>query len=77
MMTKELLKKLAYWAGLSKEVREAVEYSVREGKEECELWLTDNTTTKKYLELLGFEVEIISKEGITKEYIKISWKNLN
>lgn len=77
MMTKELLKKLAYWAGLSKEVREAIEYSVREGKEKCELWLTDNATTKKYLELLGFEVEIISKEGITKEYIKISWENLN
>lgn len=76
-MTKELLKKLAYWAGLSKEVREAIEYSVRIGKEECELWLTDNTTTKNYLELLGFEIEIISKEGITKEYIKISWKNLN
>ena len=77
MMTKELLKKLSYWAGLSKEVREAIEYSVREDKTSCELWLIGDNVSKKYLKLLGFEVETVSKEGLTKEYITISWKKLN
>lgn len=76
IMTKDLLTLLSLWAGLSKEVKEAIEYSVRSERMECELWLTEDTTTKKILNQLGFDVEIISKEGLSKEYIKISWKNL-
>lgn len=75
-MTRKQLKLISLWAGLSKEVREAIEYSERGGKSECELWIVSNSETKKILGTLGFEVEVITKEGIIKEYIKISWSKM-
>lgn len=75
-MTKKLLVLLSLWGGLRKEVREAVEYSVRLGKSSCELWISDDDQEKKSLKQLGFEVEVITKDGISWEYIKISWTNL-
>ena len=76
MMTKDLLKKISLWSGINKEIREAIEYSVREGKTECELWINDDTSSRKYLKELGFEVEVIVQEGLTRKYINISWRNL-
>ncbi len=75
-MTKELLRKISLWAGLNKEVREAIEYSVREGKTECGLWFNDDTSSKRFLKELGFEIEVVVREKITLEYIYISWGNL-
>ena len=75
-MTKNILLLFSLWAGLSKEVREAIEYSVRQGKTMCELWVSDDLETIKTLQKLGFEIEVITKEGIVKRYITISWKNL-
>ena len=74
-MTKNLLRLISLWAGLSKEIREAIEYSVREKKTVCELWINDETS-RKILEELGFEIEVITKEGLTKKYITISWSKM-
>ena len=78
MMTKEFLLVVSLWAGLSKEVRAAIEYSVREGKTGCELWLDINDpSTKKILEKLGFEVERVSIDRPTRrEYLTITWDKL-
>ena len=76
MMTKDLLKKISLWSGINKEIREAIEYSVRERKTECELWINDDTSSRKYLKELGFEVEVIVQEGLTRKYININWGNL-
>ena len=76
MMTKKYLKLISLWAGLDKEVREAIEYKQREGKSECELWISSYSEIKKILKALGFEIEVITKEGIVKEYIKISWDKM-
>ena len=46
-MTKDLLRKISLWSGINKEIREAIEYSVREGKTECELWFNDDTSSKR------------------------------
>ena len=75
-MTKDLLKKLSLWSGVKKEIREAIEYSVREGKTECELWINYDAASKRFLNELGFEIEVIVKEKLTWEYIHISWENL-
>lgn len=75
-MTKDLLKKLSLWSGVKKEIREAIEYSVREGKTECELWINCDAASKRFLNELGFEIEVIVKEKLTWEYIHISWGNL-
>ena len=75
-MTKELLRKLSLWAGLNKEVREAIEYRVREGKTECELWFKEDNYTIKILNELGFEVETVAKEHITWRYLSIRWDKL-
>ena len=76
MMTKDLLKKISLWSGINKEIREAIEYSVREGKTDCELWFNDDTSSKRFLKELGFEIEVVVREKITWEYIHISWGNL-
>ena len=77
-MTKGFLFKLSLWAGISAEARNAIEYSVREGKTECELWLgTADSATKKILEQLGFEIERISIDTAAhREYLTIRWNNL-
>ncbi len=74
-MTKNLLRLISLWGGLSKEIREAIEYSVREKKTTCELWIGGDSS-KKILTELGFELEVITKEGLTREYITISWSKM-
>ena len=78
MMTKGFLLELSLWAGIDKEVRNAIEYSVREGKTGCELWLDINDpSTKKILEKLGFEIERVSIDKPTRrEYLTITWNKL-
>lgn len=77
-MTKGFLLKLSLWAGIDIQARNAIEYSVREGKTGCELWLgTNDPSTKKILEQLGFEIERISIDTVAhREYLAIRWNSL-